>query len=58
MNESAQPVYVELVYGLLPGTLVWWDTLGGRKDGVLKEWDNGTAIVTMADGTEQAVRCV
>lgn len=41
-----------------PGTLVYWDTLGGeRLCGRLKEWDNGTAIVSMKDGTEKVVRC-
>lgn len=42
-----------------PGDLVWWKTVSGhRQSGRLKEWDNGTAIITMPDGTEKAVRCV
>lgn len=41
-----------------PGKQVYWSTLGGVKHfGVLKSFDNGTAIVTV-DGREEAVRCV
>jgi hypothetical protein len=45
----------------VPGMLVAWKTLAedgeyhGYHVGKLKEWDNGTAIVT-ADGREHAVR--
>lgn len=39
-----------------PGDLVGWITADGHTHaGILKEWDNGTAIV-MTEGAEQAVR--
>lgn len=41
-----------------PGDYVSWSTVGGKKhEGVLKEWDNGTAIVLVMSGKEIAVRC-
>ena len=41
-----------------PGKLVYWTTVVGEQFvGRLKEFDNGTAIVIMEDGTEKAVRC-
>ncbi len=41
-----------------PGVLVTWTTLDGAQHiGRLVEFDNGTAIITMRDGTEKAVRC-
>lgn len=41
-----------------PGDYVSWSTIGGRKrEGVLKEWDNGTAIILVLSGKEIAVRC-
>lgn len=40
------------------GSLVCWSTLDGSKMvGRLREWDNGTAIVVMSNGTEKSVRC-
>lgn len=40
------------------GSLVFWNTINGTShSGRLKEFDNGTAIVEMTDGTEKAVRC-
>jgi hypothetical protein len=49
---------VELIYGLPLGTLVYWTTVSERHEGVLEEWDNGTAIVRTSDGKTKAVRCV
>jgi hypothetical protein len=40
------------------GSRVAWSTIGvGTQDGILIDWDNGTAIVRLADGREVAVRC-
>jgi len=37
---------------------VQWGNMRGEKfEGVVKEWDNNTAIVMMDDGTEKAVAC-
>jgi hypothetical protein len=47
----------ELCLSSKPGQMVWWKTLDGRaKDGRLKEWDNGTAIILLRDGSEVAIR--
>lgn len=41
-----------------PGDYVSWSTINRKKhEGVLKEWDNGTAIVLVLSGKEIAVRC-
>jgi len=46
-----------LVYGLPIGVRVWWKTiLEVRYEGTLIEWDNGTAIVKMDDGSIKTVR--
>jgi small nuclear ribonucleoprotein (snRNP)-like protein len=40
-----------------PGERVWWRTLDGTTySGVLKEFDNGTAIIVMPDGREKAAK--
>jgi len=50
-------VYVELNLSNLPGDKVCWSTIGGVSyRGVLKEWDNGTAIVLCTDGETRTVR--
>ncbi len=46
-----------LVYGLPIGTEVWWrDLMGFPCKGILEEWDNGTAIIRMNDGSTKTVR--
>lgn len=47
----------ELTLDCMPGDKVKWKTFVAEFQGVLKEWDNGTAIVTTSDGREMAVRC-
>lgn len=46
----------ELTLDCKPGDLVKWKSFMSEEQGVLKEWDNGTAIV-IVEGREQAVRC-
>lgn len=49
-------VWEELRDNHRPGDRVCWSTIGGQSyRGVLKEWDNGTAIVVCDDGRERAV---
>ncbi len=69
LDRKTDPVEIELNYGraghhfaaplsltCIPGSLVSWREMSGEVDcGVLKEWDNGTAIVANEDGTK-AVR--
>jgi hypothetical protein len=39
------------------GERVRWRTVGGKwKEGTLRDWDNGTAVVGKDDGTTEAVR--
>lgn len=51
-------MYEELRRDHRSGDRVSWSTLGGKTyRGVLKEWDNYTAIVVCDDGRERSVSC-
>ena len=49
-------MYPELSSETKIGQLVKWSSVSQEYVGVLKEWDNGTAILVLNDGTEKAVR--
>lgn len=47
----------ELNPGSRIGARVWWQTYDvERQEGILVDWDNGTAIIRKDDGKEIAVR--
>jgi uncharacterized protein YijF (DUF1287 family) len=49
--------FQELTRDCQPGQPVRWRTLGGVvHEGVLVEWDNGTAVVLKPDGSTVSVR--
>jgi len=48
----------QLDYMCLVGERVFWKNIVGAKfEGVIQEWDNGTAIILMDDGTIEPVKC-
>lgn len=48
----------ELNRGTKVGDRACWITIDGKRfTGVLKEWDNATAIMLLDDGSEKAVAC-
>jgi hypothetical protein len=50
-NKMSDPV--ELIYGLPLKSFVKWKTLDGKvHEGILVDWDNGTAIVQLANGED------
>jgi len=37
--------------------VMWRNIIGEQFDGVLKEWDNYTAIIKMDDGSIKSIQC-
>ena len=47
----------QLDYMCLIGERVFWNNIANQRfEGIIQEWDNGTAIIKMDDGTIKAIK--